>query len=125
MLMPRGDGPFRVLESVNDNAYKLELPGDMGMSPTFNVGDLTPYLEDDDDDDDGDGDDLRAHHNQEGEDEENAMPISVQESTQVLLCTQKLHHKVSPCTDLELQFKVCSNPLRSITLLFWEGQESS
>jgi len=78
--MPRGDGPFKVLEKVNDNAYKLELPGDMGVSPTFNVGDLTPYLEDDDD---GDGDDLRANHNQEGEDEANAMPISVQESTRV------------------------------------------
>jgi len=45
--MPTGDGPFTVLEKVNDNAYKLELPGDMGLSPTFNVDDLTPYLEDD------------------------------------------------------------------------------
>jgi len=41
-LMPRGDGPFKVLETVNDNAYKLELPKDMGVSPTFNVGDRTP-----------------------------------------------------------------------------------
>jgi len=65
--MPRGDGPFRVLEKVNDNAYKLELLGDMGVSPTFNVGDLTPYLKDSND---GDGDDLRGNHNQEGEDEE-------------------------------------------------------
>jgi len=28
-LMPRGDSPFRVLEKENNNAYKLELPGDM------------------------------------------------------------------------------------------------
>ncbi|CAL0305045.1 unnamed protein product [Lupinus luteus] len=27
-LLPRGDGPFRVLQKVNDNAYKLELPSD-------------------------------------------------------------------------------------------------
>ncbi|XP_071933765.1 uncharacterized protein [Coffea arabica] len=27
-LSPRGDGPFRVLQQVNDNAYKLELPGE-------------------------------------------------------------------------------------------------
>jgi len=59
--MPRGDGSFKVLKKVNDNGYKLELSGDMGVSPTFNVGDLTPYLEDEDD---GYGDDLRANHNQ-------------------------------------------------------------
>ena len=60
----------------------------MGMCPTFNIGDLTPYIEDGDD-----GDDLRENHNQEGQDEENAMPISVQASSQVLLGTQKLRHK--------------------------------
>ena len=36
-LMPRGNGPFKVLEKVNDDAYKLELWGDMGVSPTLNV----------------------------------------------------------------------------------------
>ena len=68
-LMPRSDGPFKVLERVNDNAYKLELPGDMGVSSTFNVGDLTPYL-----DDEEEGDDLRANHIQEEEDEADVMP---------------------------------------------------
>ena len=32
---------------MNDNAYKIELPGDYGVHATFNVGDLTPYLDDD------------------------------------------------------------------------------
>ena len=36
-LMPRVDGPFKVLEKINDNAYKLELPADFGVSPTFNI----------------------------------------------------------------------------------------
>ena len=46
-LQPRADGPFRVLERINDNAYKLELPGHYGVSATFNVADLSPYTEGD------------------------------------------------------------------------------
>ena len=46
--MPRADGPFKVLEKINDNAYKLELPVDVGVSPTFNIADLKPYLGEDD-----------------------------------------------------------------------------
>ncbi|XP_027357450.1 uncharacterized protein LOC113866850 [Abrus precatorius] len=30
-LQPRGDGPFQVLERINDNAYKIELPGEYNM----------------------------------------------------------------------------------------------
>ena len=32
-LMPRADGPFKVLEKINDNAYKLELPINFGLVP--------------------------------------------------------------------------------------------
>ena len=39
-LHPRGDGPFQVLARIGDNAYKLDLPGDYGVSATFNVSDL-------------------------------------------------------------------------------------
>jgi hypothetical protein len=38
------DGPFKILEKINDNAYKLELPPKFGVSPTFNISDLLPYL---------------------------------------------------------------------------------
>ena len=41
-LMPRGDGPFQVLQRVNDNAYKIDLPGEYQVSATFNVSDLSP-----------------------------------------------------------------------------------
>ena len=47
-LLPRGDGPFQVLERINDNAYKLELPGEYGVHATFNVSDLSPFHADDD-----------------------------------------------------------------------------
>ena len=43
-LQPRGDGPFAVLERINDNAYKIDLPEEYGVSPTFNVSDLSPYF---------------------------------------------------------------------------------
>ena len=32
-LLPRADGPFKVVAKINDNAYKLELPADFGVSP--------------------------------------------------------------------------------------------
>jgi hypothetical protein len=42
-LHPRGDGPFQVLERINDNAYKLDLPGEYDISATFNVSDLSLF----------------------------------------------------------------------------------
>ena len=67
-LMPRADGPFKVLAKINDNAYNLELPADFGVSPTFNIADLKPYL--------GEEDELpsRTTSIQEGEDDED-IPI--------------------------------------------------
>jgi hypothetical protein len=50
--MPRADGPFRIIEKVNDN-----------VSATFNVKDVTPYL------DDIDNIDLRTNHSQPGADD--------------------------------------------------------
>jgi hypothetical protein len=40
-LQPRGYGPLQVLERINDNAYKVNLTGEYGVSATFNVADLT------------------------------------------------------------------------------------
>ena len=47
-LLPRGDGPFQVLERINDNAYKLDLLGEYSVSATFNVSNLSPFDVDDD-----------------------------------------------------------------------------
>ena len=46
--MARGDGPYKIVQRVGDNAYKVELPGDMNISAAFNVRDLTPYIKDED-----------------------------------------------------------------------------
>ncbi|GKV00634.1 hypothetical protein SLEP1_g13299 [Rubroshorea leprosula] len=42
-LQPRGNGPFQVIARINDNTYKLELPGEYNGSITLNVSDLSPF----------------------------------------------------------------------------------
>src|SRR5581483_3485759 len=68
-LMPQGDGPFKILEKINGNAYKLQLPPNFGVSPTFNVADLTPYM--------GEEDELESRTTplQEGENDEDITSI--------------------------------------------------
>ncbi|XP_062115055.1 uncharacterized protein LOC133829215 [Humulus lupulus] len=69
-LLPRGDGPFQVLERINDNAYRLDLPGEYNVSATFNVSDLSPFDA---------GDDLRSNPSKEGgNDEDTKTQVSSQ-----------------------------------------------
>ena len=42
-LLPRADGPFKVMKKIGDNAYKIDLPQTYGVSDTFNIGDLSKY----------------------------------------------------------------------------------
>ena len=51
-LNPKGDRPFQILEKINENAYKVDLPGEFNVSATFNVADLSPFDV---------GDDLRSN----------------------------------------------------------------
>jgi len=39
------DGPFKIVEQIGPNAYKVELHGDYGVSATFNVVDHRPYFD--------------------------------------------------------------------------------
>jgi hypothetical protein len=99
-LIPRADGSFKVLERINDNAYKLDLPADFGVSPTFNIADLKPYL--------GEDDELvlRTTQMQEGEDDEDiatndtSTPTPISTSNTPLgpitrACARWLTHQVS------------------------------
>jgi len=61
-LIVTGDGLFSILAKVGANAYKIKLPGDMAVSATFNVRDLSPYVEDE-----INYGDLRASHFKGGE----------------------------------------------------------
>jgi hypothetical protein len=43
-LQPRGDGPFQILERINDNAYKVDLPCEYVVSATsINVSGITLF----------------------------------------------------------------------------------
>jgi hypothetical protein len=46
--MSHATGPFKILAKINDNAYKLELHPEFGVSPSFNISDLQPYLGEED-----------------------------------------------------------------------------
>ena len=45
-VRPRADAPFEAFERINDNAYKVKLPRDYGVSTTFSMVDLSSYLYD-------------------------------------------------------------------------------
>jgi hypothetical protein len=62
--MSRAAGPFKILAKINDIAYKLELPPEFGVSHSFNISDLRPYLGEEDEMP------LRTMSMQEGEDDE-------------------------------------------------------
>ena len=81
-MQPRGDGPFQVIERINDNAYKLDLPGEYNISATFNVADLSLFDA---------GDDSRTNPFQQGGNDENlSSPTS----------KDPLHVPVGPITRL-------------------------
>jgi hypothetical protein len=94
-LMSRAAGPFKILTKINDNAYKLELPSEFGVSPNFNISDLRPYL--------GEEDEMpsRTTSIQEGEDDEHInTSVTIIPSVEILgpitrSQAQQLNHQVN------------------------------
>ena len=71
-LQPRRDGPFQILERINDNAYKIHIPSEYGVSFSFNVVDLTPFVVG------SDSEDLGANAFQERGNDENPKAAKLQ-----------------------------------------------
>jgi hypothetical protein len=86
--MPRVDGPYKVIAKVNDNAYTLELPPDFGISPTFNISYLKPYM--------GEEEELESRTTpiQEGEDDEDITPIHTMHGPITRLHARQLNFQV-------------------------------
>jgi len=96
-LMPTTDGPFKVLAKINDNAYKLDLPVNFEVSPTFNITDLKPYL----------GEEakleLRTTQMQEQEDDEDINTINTSTPAQV-----QIHGPITRACACQLNYQVNS-----------------
>ena len=43
-LKMKNIGPYRILRKFSANAYELEIPTGLGISPIFNIADLYPYV---------------------------------------------------------------------------------
>jgi hypothetical protein len=52
-LKMKNIGPCKILRKFATNAYEIELPEEIGISPIFNVADMYPYRMDDTRDTDG------------------------------------------------------------------------
>jgi hypothetical protein len=124
-LMPRADGPFKVIEKINQNAYKLDLPAYFGVSLTFNIADLKPYL--------GEEDELesRTTQMQQGEDDvdintsDTSTPTLNQISGPITrACARQLNNQISSFLASYSSYlengKVCS-----VLLLRNDGQEGN
>ena len=104
-LMPRSDGPFEVLEKIGPNAYTIDLPGDYGVSATFNVADLSPYYDPNDD-----LPSLRSNSHQAGEDDGDQAPIEptdkegTKEVTKVTKEVKEVHALVRSIANMCLDF---------------------
>jgi hypothetical protein len=94
--MPRADGPFKVLEKINENAYKLDLPAYFGVSSMLNITDLKPHLREEDEPE------SRMTQMQEGEDDVdiNTSDTSTRTHNQIFgpitqTCASQLSNQVS------------------------------
>ena len=96
-LHPKGYGPFQVLARINDNAYKLDLPGEYNISATFNVSDLSPFDV---------GDNLRMNPFEERGNDENQQALK-----------DPLHVLVGPIT--RARFKKIKEALNGLIHEIW------
>jgi len=97
--MPRAERPFEVLENVNDNSYKVDLPGDYGVSAMFNVADLCLYHSDDS------LANLRIKSLQQGEDN-GLLPSQDLDHDQLSLERPRTRSKVQTITHLLLETQI-------------------
>ena len=77
-LRGRRIGLCKVLKKINNNSYRVELPGDFNISIVFNVVDLSPFHESEDDN-------SRASSSQAGEDDADGFDDQVVEQAMTFM----------------------------------------
>ncbi|GJS16697.1 RNA-directed DNA polymerase [Tanacetum coccineum] len=113
----RRDGPFRVLKKINDNTYKIELPGHYNVSATFNVAKLSPYKGDSDDEPNS-----RSSLFQEGEDDADTVCLYMHDPREPLFSALKrILRYVRGTLDYGLQLYSSSTSLVAYSDANWAG----
>jgi hypothetical protein len=98
-LMPRAAGPYKVLLKINDNAYTLELPLDFGVSPTFNILDLKPYM--------GEKDEIESR----------TSPIQEEEDDKDITSIHTMHGPITRSRERQLNLQICSTLVNCVSEL--------
>jgi len=86
------------LEKINDNAYKVDLLGDYGVSATFNIADLSPYDADDN------LSDLKVKSSQQGENDGGPSTRSI--NVQMIQNNQEMRSKAMAISHLVKNIQV-------------------
>jgi hypothetical protein len=101
-------GPCKILRKVDENAYEIELPDDVGISPIFNVSDLYPYMRDD----------TEESKDQEKVQWEKKMPIAEKPQMEKII-DQRISKKTRRKTYFEYMFKWKGHPVEDAS---WENE---
>jgi len=97
-------GPCKILRKFATNAYGVELPKDIGISPIFNVADLYPYRMDD----------TKETNGQEEIQWEQQMPIAEQPQIEKIL-DQRIVKKSRRKTYFEYLVKWKDHPMEDVS----------